>query len=389
MPMDLKAIKFEKNNHAEFSKILRKRVNEYFKSNNISRNANSTMIIKTISLLAIYLVPYFLMITGVVQNSYLIFICFGIMGVGLAGLGASVMHDANHGAYSKNAKTNNRIGKILDFLGGNAINWKIQHNVLHHSFTNIEGVDEDISPGGLLRFSPHSELKWFHKYQYIYAWILYGVMTLAWVTFKDVLQAFRYQKKNLLKGQGKTLKGLVTEIIISKVLYYAYLVAIPLYFMDISVLHFVGLFLMMHWIAGFCLALIFQPAHVMETAHYPLPDEDGHMENNWAVHQLVTTTNFAEKNPIVTWYVGGLNFQIEHHLYPNICHVHYPALSKIVRKTAEECGLPYQSQKTFRGAVLNHGKMLKFLGKVKPGEFVSPELAAAGTTAAAPSMVPA
>jgi linoleoyl-CoA desaturase len=119
----------------------------------------------------------------------------------------------------------------------------------------------------------------------------------------------------------------------------------------------------MHYITGFILAVIFQPAHVIEGTEYPVPDDKGNMENNWAIHQLHTTTNFGHREKMFSWYVGGLNYQVEHHLFPNICHVHYRKIACIVKKTAEEFGLPYKSKDTFLQALIAHGRILKSLGQ--------------------------
>lgn len=347
----------------EFFLTLRKRVNGYFKERGISKNGDYRMWIKVIAMPLIYFIPFILILTGTFNNLWQFYGLWLIMGVGVAGCGLGVMHDANHGSLSSNPKVNNLIGKILNVIGGNALNWKIQHNVLHHSFTNVDGYDEDIHPGGLLRFSPHQPHKKFFRFQHIYAWILYGMMTLMWITVKDFAQLARYNKLGLLTGQGKKMSTELVKMIINKVLYYAYVLVLPLLLLDVAWYHIVFGIVSMHFLAGLILGMVFQPAHVVPTSEYPLPDANNHVDANWAVHQLSTTADFAQNNPIVNWYVGGLNFQIEHHLFPNICHVHYKELSKIVKKTADEFGYPYIANPTFFGAVIKHGKMLYQLGR--------------------------
>ncbi|MTI30775.1 acyl-CoA desaturase [Cytophagales bacterium RKSG123] len=360
--MNFSGAKFSKEAHADFSTTLRGRIKEYFKSNNKSRYGNSTMVWKSISLITLYLVPYILMITGVFTNSWIIWGLWLIMGIGMAGIGLSIMHDANHGAYSKNPKINTLMGYMLNFVGGSAVNWKIQHNVLHHSYTNIDGMDEDIMPVKILRFSPHQERFKIHKLQHIYAWFFYGLMTISWVTAKDFNRLKSYKKMGLTKTQNKSYNWLMTELVLSKVFYFTYILVIPILVLPQSWWLIALYFLSMHFLAGFILGIVFQPAHVMPTSDYPLPDPNGKMDNNWFIHQLQTTTNFSPDNKLLSWYVGGLNYQIEHHLFPNICHIHYKDLSKIVKKTALEFGIPYNSQPTFLRAIWNHGKMLKQLG---------------------------
>ncbi|HYG04269.1 MAG TPA: acyl-CoA desaturase [Chryseosolibacter sp.] len=351
------------NTRRDFTATLNKRVNDYFKSNNIRKHANTEMVIKTFVMFALYLVPYALIVTSVVTGTAGLILLTIIMGLGLAGIGLSVMHDANHGAYSTKPWVNTFIGYSINFIGANAFNWKLQHNVLHHSYTNVHEEDEDISPRGALRMTPHSEWKKMHKYQYIYAWFLYGLMTLVWVTIKDFTRLYKYQRN----GLAKMHKGnVVKEWIIlagSKLVYVGYIFVIPLLFTSIAWWQVLIGVIAMHYIAGFILAIIFQPAHVIEGTEFPLPDEDKTLQNNWAIHQLLTTTNFGNNSRWFSWYVGGLNFQIEHHLFPNVCHVHYRNIAEIVKTTAEEFGLPYKSSPTFIGALAGHARLLKQLGQ--------------------------
>lgn len=361
--MTIQDIKFNRNDQRNFVSELRLRVNNYFQENNISRYANRRMVIKTIALIAFFAVPYGIVVSGRAAHPGLLVLLWALMGLATAGIGFSVMHDANHGAYSRNKTVNTVLGYLMNLIGGNTINWRIQHNVLHHSYTNVSGMDEDIDAGKILRFSPHQERYWFHRFQHIYAWFFYGLMTFMWITTKDIRQLIRYSRSGLLSTQGVTLSWALAELIITKVIYYGYLLVLPMIMLDIPWYMTLLYFSMMHFILGLTTACVFQMAHVMDETAYPLPDEEGNLENSWAVHQLLTTANFAPKSRIMSWYVGGLNFQIEHHLFPNICHIHYPKLSRIVRETAERFGLPYNVQPTFLAALGNHAKMLRQLGR--------------------------
>jgi linoleoyl-CoA desaturase len=351
------------NKQQDFFVTLNQRVNQYFKSNNIERTGNSEMVIKTIFMFSIYLIPYFVLISGVVSNAWgMLGLCV-IMGFGLAGIGLSIMHDANHGSYSKKPWVNNLLGLSMNLVGGHDTNWKVQHNVLHHTYTNVHDVDEDISPRGIIRMAPESKWKPIHKFQHYYAWFFYGFMTLVWVTTKDFTRLVKYQREGLLKKQRTTATKEWSILIITKIIYYIYIVAIPMLLLDVTFGQVVIGFLVMHYIGGFILAIIFQPAHVVEGTDYPVPDEDGNLENSWAIHQLRTTTNFGHRAKFFSWYVGGLNYQVEHHLFPNICHVHYRKIAKIVEQTAREFGVPYKSKETFIQAIVAHAKQLKILSE--------------------------
>jgi len=346
----------------DFVSTLNKRVNEYFKVNNVSRHGNAEMIIKTFCMFLAYFGPYTLVLTGVITGTLPLILAVAVMSLGLAGIGLSVMHDANHGAYSHKPWVNTLVGYSLNLVGANAFNWKIQHNVLHHSFTNVHEADEDISPRGVLRLSPHSDWKKVHQYQFIYAWFLYGLMTLVWLFFKDFARIVRYHQTGLAKKHTPSVAAEWAILVGTKLVYIGYIMVVPLIFTSLLWWQILLGVIIMHYIAGFILAIIFQPAHVIEGTEYPLPDENNTLENNWAVHQLLTTTNFGNKSRWFSWYVGGLNFQIEHHLFPNICHVHYRRISSIVKETAAEYGLPYKSSRTFLGALAGHTRLLKQLG---------------------------
>jgi len=357
-------LKFAKGN-TDFFSTLNQRVGAYFKSNSIERTANMEMLVKTVFMFTLYFAPYFLIITGVVSNPWAMFGMCLVMGLGVAGIGLSVMHDANHGSYSSKAWVNNLLGTSLNLIGGHALNWKVQHNVLHHTYTNVHDVDEDISPRGVLRMAPGSPWKPMHKYQHLYSWFFYCLLTLAWVFAKDFSRLLKYNSEGLLQKQKTSAANEWIAVILSKALYLTYTFVIPLILLPISFWQVLIGFFVMHYVAGFILAIIFQPAHVIDGTEYPVADEDGNLENNWAIHQLHTTTNFGHKNKLLSWYVGGLNYQVEHHLFPNVCHVHYRKLAPIVEQTAKEFGLPYKSQETFTGALIAHAKLMKELG-VKP-----------------------
>ena len=361
-----KSVKFSPNDKKAFGITLRKRVAEYFKSNNISRNGDYRAWIKVITLPILYLLPFVFIITNSYSGSLFIFYSLWIlMGIGLAGCGLSVMHDACHGSLSKSKRVNDFVGSsILNLVSGSAINWKIQHNVLHHSFTNIEGYDEDVSPSGVMRFTPDQPLKPIFKYQAYYAWFFYGLMTFLWATIKDFAQLFRYKKMGLIEAQGKKFKKELILLIIRKIVYYAIFMVLPIVLLETPWYHVLGAWFCMHFLAGTILAVIFQSAHIVPEAQFPIPDESNQVEGDFAYHQLMTTANFAPNNKLFSWYAGGLNFQIEHHLFPNVNHIHLKDLSKIVKETAEEFDLPYHTSPTVLSAVVNHAKFLNRLGNV-------------------------
>jgi linoleoyl-CoA desaturase len=341
-------------------------VDEYFESTGQSKFANGSMVLKTIVLLVGYLgciTLQFLFLPPAAPS----FLLYALTGVFLAGIGMSVMHDANHGAYSANERVNRWVGYSLNLLGGMVMNWKMQHNVLHHTYTNIAGLDEDIDTKLALKLSPHGPTTKTHRYQWFYAFFLYMILTLYWGLLKDLVQFFHYKRAGLNK-LSKTQNAIwILKATIVKTLYFVIFIGVPIYLGSPIWQVLVG-FLIMHAVSGWILSVVFQLAHVVPDAYFPQPDDKGFIPFSWAEHQLRTTMNFSTKNKWLSWYVGGLNFQIEHHLFTKICHVHYPAISEVVKKTAAEYGLPYYEKPTFGKALRAHIEFLRMQGVPKLSE---------------------
>lgn len=361
----IKTVKFSQTHRSAFSETLRKRVNTYFKENNLSRYGNRRMVIKSVVMLMAFLGPLVVINTGAVQSAWMLFGCYILSGAGMAGIGMGIMHDANHGSYSRNKKVNKWMGYTVNLIGANATTWKIQHNVFHHTYTNIDDADEDINAPVFLRFSPHAKRNLLHRFQYLYAWVFYGLSTIAWVTTRDFRQIYRYRKMGFFKKEKEFRRELV-KLTGWKAGYYAFALVLPMIMVPLSPWIVMLAFFTMHFLTGVTITLVFQAAHVMPDTQFPKADKEGMIENEWSIHQLATTTNFAPRSRIFSWFIGGLNYQIEHHLMPNICHVHYRKLAPIVKKTAQEFDIPYLSKKSFVAAVWDHFKMLYWLGRMEP-----------------------
>lgn len=356
-------IRFVNKDKTEFFATLRKRVDGYFKENSLSKNADSTMITKTVVLLLSYIIPFILLLTFQ-PGFWLSMLLWLIMGMAVAGIGMCVMHDAIHGAYSSKKSVNEYMGYTLNLLGGSVFNWRLQHNVLHHTYTNVVDMDEDIQDKLVLRFNPHGQVKGFHQLQWVYAFFFYGILTLYWVLLKDFIQFFKFTKNGVNTNSTSENAVTLTKIILLKVIYFFAMLVVPTVFLNIPFSEVLAGFLLMHFAAGLILTVVFQLAHTVEGTSHPRPNETGAIENDWAIHQLNTTVNFSRKSKWISWYVGGLNFQVEHHLFPQICHVHYPEIAPIVKQTAEEFGIPYMENETFMQALNSHIATLQRFGKL-------------------------
>jgi len=347
---------FESSTAAPFVAVLRERVAEYFRARRMSDKANAVMIARTISMVLLTFVPYFLILFGGLPKLAMLGLAV-VMGVGLAGIGFGVSHDALHGAYSKSPLVNKLIGYSFDLCGANGYMWRITHNVIHHTYTNIHGIDEDLEVSPLLRLSPRADYRWYHRFQPLYAFLLYSFSTLFWVFVKDY-KYFLQRDLGPYKNHRPSTSEVVT-LVLGKALYYGWTIVVPLLVLGLPWWQFAIGFVAMNLTAGLILGVVFQLAHVVEDTAHPLPAQDGSIPDVWVAHELATTANFANGNPLITWYVGGLNHQIEHHLFPKVCSVHYPALAPIVREITEEYGLPYHHQPTLFSAIRSHFRTLQ------------------------------
>ncbi|TFG42410.1 MAG: acyl-CoA desaturase [Gemmatimonadales bacterium] len=351
-------VTFPSRDAASFSDDVKSRVSDYFTSRGISDKADWRMVLKGLILLAVTFVPYGM----ILSNNFGPWTMLGlalVMGVGVAGIGFSISHDALHGAYSNTPWVNRVIGWSFDMCGANGYMWKVTHNVIHHTYTNIEGLDEDLTVSPLLRLSPHTEWKPFHRFQHLYGFLAYSFSTLFWVFVKDYKYFLQKDIGPFLdrKNPPKEVAGLL----IGKAFYYTWAIVIPLLVVNVTWWQFAIGFVAMNLVAGTILGVVFQLAHVVEDITYPTPDAAGAMGSAWMQHEMETTSDFGPKNRLLCWYVGGLNFQVEHHLFPKVCSIHYPAISEIVKESALAHGLPYNQHLTLREAMASHYRSLKRL----------------------------
>ncbi|MRG47980.1 acyl-CoA desaturase [Chitinophaga sp. SYP-B3965] len=349
------------NKNALFFPSLKASVEEYFQSNNLKKTGNFQLYLKTIVLVPAAVLLYVSLlvfplhaVAGIALSSLLGFV--------LACIGFNVMHDACHGSYSTKGWVNDAMGLTLNALGGNAFIWKQKHNIIHHTYTNVDGLDDDIAKSPLMRQCDTQTWKPMHRIQHIYVVLVYGISSFAWVFIMDFV---KYLSRKVYKTPLQNMK--TSDHLVfwgSKVLYILFYIVLPIWVVGVQA-WLVG-FIAMHLVLGFTLAIVFQLAHVVEETTFEVVGEDDKLiENEWAIHQIKTTANFAQDDKVVSWLVGGLNYQVEHHLFPRISHVHYPAISKIVASKCKEFGIQYNSMPTMMSAVRSHFRFMRTLG-MKP-----------------------
>ena len=358
----MKTIQFISSDETQklFVNELKESVTSYFKDNNLSVKANQWFYVKAVLMLGLYIGAFVIILTLNLNPWWALSLAI-VMGLGEAGIGMAVMHDGAHGSVSKKNWVNGIFASTIILLGSNSTNWKIQHNILHHRFTNIYGFDPDIFSKAVIRLSKHAPLKNYHRFQYIYAFFLYGLMTFAKL-IGDFKQLIHFKKEGLLENQRKSYRMEWLKLMVIKSIYLLLIIGLPVWVTSYYWWQILIGFFVMHLVAGIVMSTIFQMAHVVEKLEQPLPDEMMEIRKEWMVHQLTVTADFAPNNKFLFWYAGGLNYQIEHHLFQYINHIHYPAISKIVKEKCEKYGIVFHVNKDFSVALKSHVNQLKRLG---------------------------
>jgi len=344
--------------NTDFQGVLRKRVDAYFGRTGKRQRDCWQMYLKTALLFASFAALYVLMVF-VVQTWWLALPLAILLGLVVAGIGFNVQHDGGHHAYSNYPWINKLMAMSLDLIGGSSFIWARKHNSIHHTYANITGHDDDINIGFFGRLSPHQTRLKVHRFQHFYLWALYGFLPIKWELYDDFrdLITGRIGEHRFARPKGWDL----VTFLGGKLIFFSLVFGIPLLFH--SVWAVLLCYVVASFIQGVVLSVVFQMAHCVEEATFPMPEKDtGRMETAWALHQVETTVDFARGNWLLSWCVGGLNFQIEHHLFPRISHVNYPALSKLVKETCREFGVRYSEHSTFWAGLASHFRWLRRMG---------------------------
>ncbi len=341
-----------------FTNAVRERVAEHLAAQGKSERDLWQMYVKSAFIIGLAIVSYVMLVFHS-ETLWEAAIWGFLLAQGHIMIGFDVMHDAGHKGFSNNQKVNWFMSHMLDAVGGSQWLWNQKHNILHHTFTNIEELDDDIHAGSVLRLSPVQEYKWWHRFQNWYALPLYSLLSVYWILFTDFKEFVQGKVGDYKLPTPKRSDKIMFWG--GKLFYFSYALVLPLFFHPTA--HVLLAFLGVQLVLGFTLSLVFQLAHIVDNADFPEPAENGALADEWTVHQMKTTVNFARTNRFVNFYVGGLNFQAEHHLFTRICHLHYPDISNVVKKTCEEYDVPYKEYLTLSSAVASHLRHLKAMGR--------------------------
>ncbi|WP_462219993.1 fatty acid desaturase family protein [Ferruginibacter sp.] len=348
------------NRNNEFYQSLKVSVDEYFEKKKIKKTGDWRLFSKTIILIGAAITMYCLLMFVNMSALPALLLC-AALGFVFSSIGFSVMHDANHGSYSTKPMLNDLLGLSANALGASSFFWKQKHNIIHHTYTNVDGIDDDIAKSPIIRQCESQKWVPAHKVQHLYLLPVYALSSIFWLFFMDFTKYFT-RKIYTTEAWKMTAKNKAI-FWATKICYLAFYIVLPV--VKWGFLPWLGGFLLLHAVMGLTLSLVFQLAHVVENTEFETIalDETKHIETAWAEHQIRTTSNFAMGNKVISWFVGGLNYQIEHHLFPRVSHVHYPAISKIVMQKCAEYNLPYNKYDTMWEALGSHFRVMKFLGR--------------------------
>jgi len=359
--MPAPTVSFPSVRNSDFTREVKASVDGYFRETGLARTGTRRTWLKVACMLTLFLGPYALIMGGVLTAPWMMWLACVVSGIGMAGVGFSVGHDALHGALSPSPRVNAFVGLSFELMGVSSTMWRTVHNVVHHTYTNVPGVDIDLEPSPFLRLSPHAPHKPWHRFQHWFAIPAYGLLSTVWILTTDFVNL---GGARIAKWRGRN--GSAAEwmrLLATKGIYLAWAMVLPFVLLPLPWWQVLMGLATVHVVGSVLLSVVFQLAHVVEGVEQLLPDETGTMEAPWMEHELRTTSNFAPGNALLGWYVGGLNFQIEHHLFPRVCSAHYPALSKLVQEAAARHGLPYRVKPTFRSALASHLRTLKQLSR--------------------------
>jgi linoleoyl-CoA desaturase len=345
-----------------FYTTLRNRINEYFETTGLGKQDDPGMYLKTVLQLSLWIGFYTAMLSNHFKGWPLFFMQLGfhftmfLMSVGIA-------HDGSHSSYSKHPWLNKVMYRVFDLIGINSHMWEYNHNLSHHFVPNIPLYDSAIDSFGLFRLHPRAKYFNFHKFQHLYIFIIYSCSTLFKIFFLDFFSFGRKTIGNVTVGKHAAKD--IFYLVFTKLFVLAYTLIIPVLVIDVPAWQVIGGFIAGNVLMGITLGIVFQVTHLSDNTVFAEPDEGGTVYNSFPMHIIATTADFAPGNKIVTWISGGLNLHVAHHLFPKISQVHLPAITKILKQTSIEFGVPYKVYPTVISALKSHLRLLKELGKKK------------------------
>src|SRR5688572_17415671 len=360
-------LKFIHDEGSEFYKELNEKIELYFSENGIGRTGNKTMVFKIILYFSLDVLFYILMITSTTVTGFYTF--YLLMGLSILLTAFNISHDAVHGVAVKSKFWNKLLFSVsFNLQGNNAYVWGKNHRESHHLYTNVEGSDIDVLNNPIFRMTENQELKWFHRYQFIYAPFLYLLYSLNWFFLRETLMLVNYSSRTI---RIEIPKKEVIKLVIYKLVYIGYMIVLPIWLLPFGWTTVLIAFLLNHFMISIIFVGVLGVSHLSDYVEHPVPDKDNKLNMSWPKLQMCTSVDYNADSAFFNWTLGGFNAHALHHLLPNVCHVHYIKILPIFRELAKKHGLTYMEM-PYRKSLLSHFRFLKLMGTrqtYKPNQF--------------------
>jgi linoleoyl-CoA desaturase len=354
----MRKLKFSRDEGTQFYKELNERIDHYFTSNNIGRTGNHIMYIKIFGYFSLDIIFYYLMITSKSPAGFYLF--YLLMGLSILLTAFNISHDAAHGVAVKSKYWNKVLFQLsFNLQGNNAYVWGKNHNESHHLYTNIEGSDIDVLNNPLFRMTESQPLKWFHRFQWLYAPFLYLLYSLNWFLFRETLMIFNYSSRTI----KITIPRIeIFKLILYKFFYLGYMIILPVYLLPFGWSTVLFAFLLNHFMVSILFVGVLGVSHLSDYVEHPKPDAEGKLDISWPKLQMSTSVDYNSGSVFLNWTLGGFNAHALHHLLPNISHVHYLKILPVFRELAKKHGITYMEMNYWQ-SLASHFRFLKRMGR--------------------------
>ncbi len=323
--------------------------------NNLATYKRTEIVFKAILFPLLYCLAYVTAL-AFAANKMVFYACYFLLGVLLVLNFLNLVHEAVHQTLFRNRKLNQWYVHFFDLMGANSFIWKIRHTKLHHNYPNVMGWDSDIEQSPIARVFPHGPFYRLHRYQHIYLPLMYPFYLLNWLLVRDFRDFFR--KGSVVRKVTDIPWVEYIKLFIFKAVFLFYILVFPVLFSGISLVQTLTGFLLMIFTASIISLFVLLSPHANTDNEFPLPDANGELSRSWLLHQLSTTNDVQEDNWFTRFFMGCFNYHVIHHLFPNVNHVYYPEINKILERYAQEYQLPYRKVPLLV-SLKNHFRLLK------------------------------
>jgi linoleoyl-CoA desaturase len=352
-------IRFRDRRGGEFYATVRRGVEDYFRRTAKSRYADGTLIAKGVVYLGVALGAYGLILTGWF-GAWGMLLLANVYGIAALLLGINVGHDGAHAAISRHRWINQTVlYASFVLIGADPYLWQMRHVRSHHIFPNVNGCDIDIDSNLFLRLSPNHPKRWYQRYQHLYAPFVFWLVDIHTVFVQDLHYLFKRELANMVDIRHPP--SAYFSFIACKVVFVGLIFVIPVLVLPIPWWEVLLGALLMSFVSSCAFVYLLIGTHFCEEATFPETDAHGVIEHDWATHAMLTSLDWSPYSRLAHVIAGGSNAHAAHHLFPNVSHVHYRAISRIIHTAAVECGVPHNVS-TLPRMIRSHFRFLKRMG---------------------------